>query len=102
MLEGASARAHQIASPKQFKFGGLVSWHPEMPLEPRYPTKRGKRQDLISHKVSLKSFCRSQFPQKIVNVFFILVIVNDKLTDWPKSTPPQIRELILHISNSKG
>ena len=29
---------------------------------------------LISHKVFLKSFCKSQFPHKPVNVFFILVI----------------------------
>ena len=29
----------------------------------------------------LKSFCKSQLPQKIVNLFFILVIVKDKLTD---------------------
>ena len=31
--------------------------------------------------VFLRSFCKSQFPHKAVNVFFILVIVKDKLTD---------------------
>jgi hypothetical protein len=31
--------------------------------------------------VLLKSFCKSQFPHKFVNLFFILVIVKDKLTD---------------------
>jgi len=36
---------------------------------------------LISQKVFLKSFCKSQFPHKSVNLFFILVIVKDKLTD---------------------
>jgi len=35
----------------------------------------------ISHKVLLKPFCKSQFPHKSVNLFFILVIVKDKLTD---------------------
>jgi len=29
----------------------------------------------------LKSFCKSQFPHKSVNSFFLLVIVKDKLTD---------------------
>ena len=36
---------------------------------------------LISHKVFLKSFCKSQFPHKSVNLFFISVTVKDKLTD---------------------
>ena len=36
---------------------------------------------LISHKVLLKSFCKSQFSHKSVNLFFILIIVKDKLTD---------------------
>ena len=35
----------------------------------------------ISHKVFLKAFCKSQFPHKSVKVFFISVIVKDKLTD---------------------
>jgi len=35
----------------------------------------------ISHKVFFESFCKSQFPQNPVNLFFILVIVKDKLTD---------------------
>ena len=36
--------------------------------------------DLISQKV-FKSFCKSQFPHKFVNLFFISVIIKDKLTD---------------------
>ena len=28
----------------------------------------------------MKSFCKSQFPHKSVNVFFVLVIIKDKLT----------------------
>jgi len=36
--------------------------------------------NLISHKVFVKSFCKSQFPHKFVN-FFILVIMKDKVTD---------------------
>ena len=35
----------------------------------------------ISHRVFLKLFCKSQFPHKSVNLFFILVIIKDKLTD---------------------
>jgi len=34
----------------------------------------------ISHKVFSKSFCKSQFPHKSINLFFILVIVKGKLT----------------------
>jgi len=40
----------------------------------------------ILHKVSLKSSCKSQFPHKSVNLFFILVIGKEKLTDlWGSS-----------------
>ena len=41
--------------------------------------------ELISHKLFLKSFCKSQFPHKFVNLFFILDIVMDKLTDLWRS-----------------
>ena len=34
----------------------------------------------ISQKVYVKSFCRSQFPHKSVNLSFTSVIVKDKLT----------------------
>jgi len=37
--------------------------------------------DLISQKVFIKSFFKSQFPHKSVNLFFILVTMKDKLTD---------------------
>ena len=37
--------------------------------------------EFISHEVFFKSFCKSQFPHKSVNLFFILVIVKDRLTD---------------------
>ena len=33
--------------------------------------------DLISHKVFIKSFCKSQFPHKSVNVLFLSVIIRD-------------------------
>ena len=36
---------------------------------------------LISQKVFIKSFCRSQFPHKSVNSFLILVMIKDELTD---------------------
>ena len=32
----------------------------------------------VSHKVFLKLFCKSKFPHKSVNLFFISVTVNDK------------------------
>ena len=35
----------------------------------------------ISHKVFLKSFCRSQFPHKSVNLSFIITNIKNKLTD---------------------
>ena len=37
--------------------------------------------EIISHEVFLKSFRKSHFPHKSVNLFFILVMVKDKLTD---------------------
>ena len=36
---------------------------------------------LISQKVFTKTFCRSQFPHKFVDSFFVLVIIKDELTD---------------------
>ena len=36
---------------------------------------------LISQKVFKRSFCKSQFPHKFVNLFCTLVIQKDKLTD---------------------
>ena len=35
---------------------------------------------VLSHYVFGKSFCKSQFPHKSVNLSFTLVIVKDKLT----------------------
>jgi hypothetical protein len=35
----------------------------------------------ISHKAILKSSCKCQFPHKPVNLFFIFLIVKDRLTD---------------------
>ena len=32
---------------------------------------------LISQRVFIESFCKSQFPQKFVNLFFILVRIKD-------------------------
>ena len=34
----------------------------------------------ISQKVCLKLFCERQFAHKSVNIFFILVLIKDKLT----------------------
>ena len=37
---------------------------------------------LISQKVFIQSFRKSQFPHKFVNMFFILVEFTDKMTNW--------------------
>ena len=44
-------------------------------------TEHSKRLAFISHKVFMKSFCRSEFPRNFVNLVLILVTVKDKLTD---------------------
>ena len=38
-------------------------------------------REFIFRKVHIKSFCKSQFPHRSVNVFFTFVIKEDKLTD---------------------
>jgi len=45
------------------------------------PTVRVGGTRLVSQKVFIKSFCKSQFPHKSVNLLFILVIIKDNLTD---------------------
>ena len=40
-----------------------------------------KASEPIPQKVFIQSFLTSQFPQKPVNLFFVLVIVKDKLTN---------------------
>jgi hypothetical protein len=42
------------------------------------------RSHLISHKAFLK-YCRSQFPHRVVNLCFISVMMQDKLTDFGRS-----------------
>ena len=37
--------------------------------------------ELIAHKELVKSFCKSQFPHKSVNTFFIVANIKKKLTD---------------------
>ena len=43
--------------------------------------KQNVTPTLISQKVSITSFCNSQFPHIFVDVFLTLVIVKDKLAD---------------------
>ena len=38
--------------------------------------------DFISHKVFMKSCCKSQFPHKFVKSFLILVMIKDRLTNF--------------------
>ena len=37
--------------------------------------------EIIPHSVFKSSFCKSQFPHKFINLFFILELVKIKLTD---------------------
>ena len=50
-------------------------------IDPSYVPALMGLGKLISQKVFLKSFCKCQFPHEFVNVFFILVIEKNKLTD---------------------
>ena len=48
-------------------------------LEDRWEAKpRGTAWPVL---ISQKVFCQSQFPHKFVNLFFILAIIKEKLTD---------------------
>ena len=44
-------------------------------------SRRSRCLTFITHRAPLMSLCKSQFPHKSVNLFFILVIVKDKFTD---------------------
>ena len=56
-------------------------------LEPRSKSKAQsamallERLDLISQRVFIKSFSKSQFPLKIVNPLFTITIIKNTLTD---------------------
>jgi len=50
-------------------------------MESDAPRSRRFRDMLVSHKASINSFCKNQFPQKSVNLFFRLVTMRDKLRD---------------------
>ena len=43
--------------------------------------EEGYVHDVISQQVFIKSFSKSQFPHKFVNLFFILVMIKDKSTN---------------------
>jgi len=45
------------------------------------PAAAIKSSDFASHKVLTKSFCTSRFPHKSINLFSVLVMIKDKLTD---------------------
>ena len=65
-------------------------------------TPLGPASILISHKMLSKSFCKTQFPHRFVNVFFIKVIVQDELTDlWRSSILPNAFQNILREINSR-
>ena len=41
----------------------------------------GWTRNIFSHKVFTNSFCKSQFPQKSVNVSFVIADIKNELTD---------------------
>ena len=51
--------------------------------------------DMLSHRVLLKSFCRSHLPHKSVNVFFISENVKDQLTDSTGLRPNRGQQTII-------
>ena len=52
---------------------------PEPPTPPLAPGTCVQQYYLISHKVFIKSFCKSQFPQRYVNLSFIIANIKNKL-----------------------
>ena len=44
--------------------------------------KEVEKYDFISQTAFRKSFCKSQFPHKSVNLFFIVTDMKNKLTDF--------------------
>jgi len=65
----------------------------------RRPLGEQTRQqlDVISHKVCLESSCKSQFPYKSVNLFIVLIIVKDRLTDLSGNRPRNRLDDRLHV-----
>ena len=69
----------------------LFLQHPDVSCATRQPGNRSQMADdvacrvwladFISQKLFIKSFCKSQFPHKSSNLFFILVIIKDTLTN---------------------
>ena len=65
----------------------------EIKMSGRWMGRRGDRRvsfppyNFISQKMLIELFCKRQFPQKIVKLFLILVVIKDKSTDlcgnWP-------------------
>jgi hypothetical protein len=60
---------------------GVHGGSPPSSLTSAGPPHTCGTHDLISQKVFIQSFCKSQFPHKSVYLFFVLVMVEDTLTD---------------------
>jgi hypothetical protein len=80
-------RAHGEARPPRRRHTMIVAYAVRLPKALRAPSNDRvhkillTKHELISHKVFLNSFYKSRFPHKYVNLFFISVIVKDKLTN---------------------
>jgi len=63
--------------------GWMGRWraHVTTRLKTLHNLMRTWKSKLFLHKRFLESFCESQFPHESVNLFFILVIVKDRLMD---------------------
>jgi len=72
-----SRQPYEVAQIKALAFHHLSCGRGE------FASLQGRIQgrNLVSHRVLLKSFCRSQCPHESVSLFFILEIVKDKLTN---------------------
>ena len=63
------------------RFGVRVEATPTYTVQNRADHNTDMTPDLISHKVFLKSFCRSQRPHKSVNLSFTVTSNKNKQTD---------------------
>ena len=76
---GSGHGARHMGSGGKLMWGGR--WNARGGGEDGMPPVAGKLIAESSYSVFLKSFYKSEFPHKFINVFLVLVKVKDKLTD---------------------
>ena len=60
---------------------GLRDGAEAMGVDTRQPSLSVGSNKLISHNYFSRSFCKSQSPQECIDLYYLLVIAKDKLTD---------------------